>query len=644
MSRQTMSAELTNIKAGENNGLPERQFTGYASVFGNIDSYGDVVLPGAFKASLAEWQQSGKALPLLYGHDMQNIDGYVGQITDAKEDEHGLLVTGVFDDSDVANKVYRQVKGRRINELSFAFTILESEYGELDGQDVRFLKSVDLHEVSVVPIGANSKAQIQGVKSGERVSPRVGKQLQEIDRLQAEEGTVILGVKGALDRRHALTEIKSIAQTGMNPDEVEATLQELKAAEAERVKSWIDERDVPQLFFTAGDIDSQAGTKKWFENDNAKTSDERFATEAAGIEFENLPTFRKEIIDGIKSGDDATLTAVERLRAVERMLAQRNYAKANFEFMERLFKAAPNNAQGGNTMSTQHFSLKADNFTKEINRAATDFAERKSTTLNLASGDLASTFDPNILAQSQQPLTFLAALQTVPISTRNFTYYRQTARNNKAAVVPAGSAKPTTDIGLEAVSGELKVVAHLTKVDKYLARDAAGAIELITNELRYGVLEAVEKLVVKAISTDAAVVAQAFATDIHTTIRQGITKLESAGHTPAMVVLAPADLEALELAKATGSGEFLNPTAPSDRGTRTVWNLPVLVSTNLTAGEGFIMTADAARIYTDAAVEIETQPTGTDFETNLITIRCEGRFEPAVTRPTGIIKLDTLAA
>ena len=126
-------------------------------------------------------------------------------------------------------------------------------------------------------------------------------------------------------------------------------------------------------------------------------------------------------------------------------------------------------------MNIKSFSLKSENLGTEIDRAANELVERKSTTLNLTSGDLASTFDPNVLAQSQAQLTFLAALQTVPIATLNFTFYRQTARDNRAAVVPEGSQKPTTNIGLEAVSGELKVVAHLTKVDKYLARYAAGA-------------------------------------------------------------------------------------------------------------------------------------------------------------------------
>ena len=41
-------------------------FTGYASVFGNADSYGERTAPGAFEASLARWRSDGEMPPLLW--------------------------------------------------------------------------------------------------------------------------------------------------------------------------------------------------------------------------------------------------------------------------------------------------------------------------------------------------------------------------------------------------------------------------------------------------------------------------------------------------------------------------------------------------------------------------------------------------
>lgn len=648
MEKITRAATLTNIKAGEDNGLEARTFTGYASVFGNIDSYGDVVTPGAFAESLAEWNASEKEIPLLYGHNITDIDGYIGAITSAQEDANGLLVTGTFDDSEIADKVYRQVKGRRINELSFAFTIAESEYGDQDGQRVRFLKSVNLLEVSIVPIGANPNAQIQDVKAAGRPTAAARWSVSTLDRLIDEPTRGVYGVKEATDRRAALAKMKD--HIG-NADE-QNTATAVKAFiehEQKAVQTWLDERTVPKLVFTAGDTDAETrGDAKFTPPDVDAPAD---APTIDAMPVDELAHLRTSIMDNIKAGTDATLTAAARLQYVEKTIAVKRHAAATFNTFETLFNALPTassehdrNQKGRNHMNTKAISLKASNLATEINRAADQFVESKAATLGLTSTDLAVSFDPTILAESKEPLAFLAALQTVPVETRNFTFYRQTKRNNKAAVVKPGDTKPTTNVGLEAVTGELDVVAHITRVDKYIARDALGVSALLETELTYGVLDAVEKLAAATIANDKGVNSQAFDTDIHTTIRRGITILETTGQTPTMVVLTPADLEALELAKASGSGEFLNPTAPSDRGTRTVWNLPVLVSNNLKAGTGLILTNDAARIYTDGRVEIETTSAGQDFDTNQIALRCEGRFKPAVTRPAGIVKLATAAA
>ena len=44
------------VKAVQEDGF----FSGYASVFGNEDSYGDIVIKGAFAETIADWQARGK--------------------------------------------------------------------------------------------------------------------------------------------------------------------------------------------------------------------------------------------------------------------------------------------------------------------------------------------------------------------------------------------------------------------------------------------------------------------------------------------------------------------------------------------------------------------------------------------------------
>lgn len=141
-------------------------FTGYASTWTRTpDVYGDVVAKGAFSESLEEWKQSGKVIPVLWLHDQYNPASYVAKVVDIVEDDHGLKVTGEFFDDEVSRKVHRLVKERMVNEMSFAFDIVDSAMIDVDGMRVRELRKVDLYECSIVPQGANSDTSIDAVKA-----------------------------------------------------------------------------------------------------------------------------------------------------------------------------------------------------------------------------------------------------------------------------------------------------------------------------------------------------------------------------------------------------------------------------------------------------------------------------------------------
>lgn len=165
MALKTRNAAV-QLKAGPADGLKEGQFEAYASVFGNIDSYGDVVQPGAFAESLKEWADSPNFLPVLFGHNMSDPDYNIGHVISAVEDEKGLRVIAQLDlESPKGATVYRLLKGRRISQMSFAYDVLDASWGELDGEEVLELKRLKVYEVSVVPIGANQETEILNVKA-----------------------------------------------------------------------------------------------------------------------------------------------------------------------------------------------------------------------------------------------------------------------------------------------------------------------------------------------------------------------------------------------------------------------------------------------------------------------------------------------
>lgn len=156
----------------DGDGLEEGQFLVYPSTFTKKpDAYGDVVAPGAFADTIAEWKDSGNVMPGLYGHRMDDPDYSVAYALDMGEDEYGWWVKGQFDlDSPKAEQVYRLVKSKRLNQLSFAFDVKEEGLVELDdGSTANELRKLKVYEFSFVPVGANQDTSIVAVKSAVEV-------------------------------------------------------------------------------------------------------------------------------------------------------------------------------------------------------------------------------------------------------------------------------------------------------------------------------------------------------------------------------------------------------------------------------------------------------------------------------------------
>ncbi|WJF91995.1 HK97 family phage prohead protease [Paraburkholderia bonniea] len=138
------------------------QFSGYGSVFGNVDSYGEVVTSGAFAKSLEDLAASGRALPILWQHDSYTP---IGSWSGLKEDGRGLFGEGDLwlEDAPNAKIAYRGMKARAITGLSIGYYVLDASYNEKTG--VRTLSELDLVEISIVTNPANGDARVEAVKS-----------------------------------------------------------------------------------------------------------------------------------------------------------------------------------------------------------------------------------------------------------------------------------------------------------------------------------------------------------------------------------------------------------------------------------------------------------------------------------------------
>lgn len=166
------TSPVTIKAAGVDDGLEEGQFTGYASVFGNKDSYGDVVVKGAFAESLTAYGEKGAGVPAYWSHQMQDPDMNIGKTVEAYEDDHGLFVKVQLDlETAKGQQVHRLIKDGRVSQMSFAYDVLEGAW--VDEKDAAGnykghyeLRKMKLHEVSVVPVGANQETELLAVKGG----------------------------------------------------------------------------------------------------------------------------------------------------------------------------------------------------------------------------------------------------------------------------------------------------------------------------------------------------------------------------------------------------------------------------------------------------------------------------------------------
>ena len=143
-------------KGGEAEGVVE----GYASTFGNLDSYDDRIEKGAFKKTLKE----KKAFPMLWQHLWTQPVG----LLKGEEDDHGLMIESKLTMAvEKARDAWHLVNDKVIKGLSIGFEAIKMYYEEDPDtkKRIRVLKEIRLWEVSLVTFAANPLAQVTDVRN-----------------------------------------------------------------------------------------------------------------------------------------------------------------------------------------------------------------------------------------------------------------------------------------------------------------------------------------------------------------------------------------------------------------------------------------------------------------------------------------------
>lgn len=205
---------------------------GYASVFGNIDSDGDIMDKGSFTKTLSENKQRVK---FLWQHRM---DMPLGKVLDVKEDEIGVPFEAKISNTQLGEDAKTLIKDGVLNEFSVGFMPIKMEKGS-DGYN--HIKEVKLYEFSLVTLAANDQATMTDYKSIEKPEDVVGK-LDNIitltKRIKTDEAKYILEFELLkLKNDMSLYLAKEPIERHSDKKEADEILEALKSFSKE-IKSW----------------------------------------------------------------------------------------------------------------------------------------------------------------------------------------------------------------------------------------------------------------------------------------------------------------------------------------------------------------------------------------------------------------------
>jgi Escherichia/Staphylococcus phage prohead protease len=156
MTKETMTLPASEVRFAADD--EKGEFAGYASVFGEPDSYGDTIKPGAFKKTLAARGKAGQPA-MLWGHDPSQP---IGVWTELVEDTRGLKVTGkLVTKTTRGAEAFELLKAGAVTGLSIGFRTRAAERGPNGG---RVVTDIELFEISLVTMPAASKARVTSVR------------------------------------------------------------------------------------------------------------------------------------------------------------------------------------------------------------------------------------------------------------------------------------------------------------------------------------------------------------------------------------------------------------------------------------------------------------------------------------------------
>jgi len=263
---------------------------------------------------------------------------------------------------------------------------------------------------------------------------------------------------------------------------------------------------------------------------------------------------------------------------------------------------------------------------------------------------------PGIFGLPERQLTIRDLVMPGQTASSSIEYVKETGFTNNAAPVAETTAKPYSDLTFDMTSSPVRVLAHLFKASRQILDDAPALRSYIDGRARYGLRFVEENQLLNGSGTgqnlhglvpQATAFNPAFAAADETAIdrlRLAVLQVVLAEYPATAFVLNPIDWAKIELTKDAGGNYIIG--NPQGSLTPTLWNLPVVSTQAMAAGE-FLTGAFsfAAQIFDRMDIEVLLSSENVDdFEKNLFTIRAEERLAFAVYRPESFVTGDVEGA
>ncbi|WP_224275815.1 phage major capsid protein [Streptomyces sp. LS1784] len=254
---------------------------------------------------------------------------------------------------------------------------------------------------------------------------------------------------------------------------------------------------------------------------------------------------------------------------------------------------------------------------------------------------------PTVDLTTPMPLTILDLIDHGTIGGPSFEYLQITAVTRNAALVPDeilpadATTKPTSGLSTNLATAKVYTYADGYTVTNQMLADAPALASYLNGQLSYNISNVIEDKILNGSGTGgnptgilatSGVQNQAFDTDMVTTIRKAITRLENISAPITAVLVSPSDNEKFDLLK-DAQGRYYS-QGPWGSGPGTIWGRPRVVSQRLPSGTAILGNWKTVSLMDREGLSVLAFNQHKDYAArNLVYVRAELRAAQAVFKP-----------